>query len=92
MGDKLDTLTVQGFKSIKSLEDFKLHDLNILIGANGSGKSNFIDVFRMLRAMMELSLPKLPSSSLGAFIESQGGIDDLLFNGPKETSIMSLVQ
>ena len=57
MGSKLDTISIEGFKSIQSLKDFKLKNLNILIGGNGAGKSNFIDMFRMLRAMMELSLP-----------------------------------
>ena len=82
----LDKLTIEGFKSIRSLVDFELKNLNILIGANGAGKSNFIDFFRMLRAMMELSLPELGSSSLTAYVRDGGGSDDFLFNGPKTTS------
>lgn len=86
MGSKLDKITIEGFKSIRSLTDFKLEDLNIFIGGNGAGKSNFIDMFRMLRAMMELSLPEFKSSNLSTYIEMGGGIDDFLFNGPKVTS------
>src|SRR6195952_528111 len=50
---KLDKLSIRGFKSIEKLEDFPLGNLNVLIGANGAGKSNFVDFFRVLRAMVE---------------------------------------
>ncbi len=85
MAQALDKLTIKGFKSIQSLEDFKLTNLNVLIGGNGAGKSNFIDFFRMLRAMMELPLPGLASASLKSYIADAGGSDDFLFNGPKIT-------
>ncbi len=39
---ELDYITITGFKSIKSLEKFPLHPINVIIGSNGSGKSNFI--------------------------------------------------
>ena len=45
---RLRQLTVRGFKSIRELEGLKLANLNVLIGANGAGKSNFISLFRML--------------------------------------------
>jgi predicted ATPase len=86
MRDALEKLTIKGFKSIQSLEDFELRPLNVLIGGNGAGKSNFIDFFRLLRAMMELSLPHLQNSSLKTYIADGGGSDDFLFNGPKVTS------
>lgn len=35
---KIDEITVEGYKSIKSLKNFKLNNINILIGANGVGK------------------------------------------------------
>mgnify|MGYP005649922243 FL=1 len=68
MAQALDKLTIKGFKSIQSLEDFELTNLNIFIGGNGAGKSNFIDFFRMLRAMMELPIPELSNASLYAYI------------------------
>ncbi len=85
MAQTLDKLTIKGFKSIQSLDDFELTNLNLLIGGNGAGKSNFIDFFRMLRAMMELPLPGLTNASLHAYIFDSGGSDDFLFNGPKIT-------
>jgi predicted ATPase len=86
MPHALDNLTIKGFKSIQQVEDFELANLNILIGGNGAGKSNFIDFFRMLRAMMELPLPGLASASLQTYIADAGGSDDFLFNGPKITA------
>ncbi|MHB9139345.1 MAG: AAA family ATPase, partial [Victivallaceae bacterium] len=37
----LEKLTITGFKSIKALNDFEIKQINVLIGANGAGKSNF---------------------------------------------------
>ena len=85
MTQPLNKLTIKGFKSIQNLEDFHLANLNVLIGGNGAGKSNFIEFFRMLRAMMELPLPGLASASLKTYIATGGGSDDFLFNGPKRT-------
>ena len=77
MGRSLDKLTIKGFKSIKSLEDFKLKPLNILIGGNGAGKSNFVNFFRMLSAMMK-------EDGLKEFIAGQA--DSFLFGGAKYTA------
>jgi predicted ATPase len=77
MKGALDKLTVKGFKSIRELNEFKLGDLNVIIGANGAGKSNFIQIFRMLMAMTQKNLSK--------FILERGGADNFLFNGPKVT-------
>lgn len=73
----IDQLTLRGFKSIRDLTDFKLEKLNILVGANGAGKSNLVDFFRMLKAMADGALP--------GFVTENGGGDGFLFNGPKET-------
>lgn len=77
MKGALDKLTVKGFKSIRNLNEFKLGDLNVVIGANGAGKSNFVQIFRMLMAMTQKNLSK--------FILERGGADNFLFNGPKVT-------
>ena len=53
MAQALDKLTIKGFKSIRTLEDFELTNLNVLIGGNGAGKSNFIDFFRMIGEFRE---------------------------------------
>lgn len=43
MATPLESMTVHGFKSIENLDEFSLGNLNVLIGANDSGKSNFVD-------------------------------------------------
>jgi predicted ATPase len=73
----LDQITLKGFKSIRELKDFKLEKLNVLVGANGAGKSNLVDFFRMLRAMAD--------GALQSFVTNCGGADGFFFNGPKET-------
>jgi predicted ATPase len=87
---RLDTISVRGFKSIQNLENFPLGDISVLIGGNGAGKSNFIEIFRFLRAMMELPSPGLPSGSLAKYVADGGGSAAFLFNGPKETSQIDL--
>ena len=56
------------FKSFKKL-DVGLGDLNILIGANASGKSNFVDLFRFLR--------DIENSSLNNAMSVHGGFENL---------------
>ncbi len=77
MGTPLDKLTIEGFKSIRSLTDFELKPLNVLVGANGAGKSNLVSFFRLLRAMAD--------QGLEAFVADQGGGDGFFFLGPKYT-------
>lgn len=47
---QLKNIKINGFKSIKTL-DLNLKELNIIIGANGSGKSNFIDFFKFIKSI-----------------------------------------
>ncbi|HET6883271.1 MAG TPA: AAA family ATPase [Pirellulales bacterium] len=77
MARSIDKITLRGFKSIADLEDFRLHKLNVLIGANGAGKSNFVEYFRMLRAMAD--------EAFQAYVLDAGGSDGFLFLGPKVT-------
>ena len=74
----IDRVTVRGFKSIRALEDFELRGLNVLIGANGAGKSNLMGVFRLLSEMER--------NRLQIFVKREGGADALLFGGRRRTS------
>jgi predicted ATPase len=47
MSDAIRKLTIEGFKSIRELKNFELRRMNVLIGANGAGKSNFVGFFRL---------------------------------------------
>jgi AAA15 family ATPase/GTPase len=48
-------IRIENFKSFKKL-DVELKDFNILIGANASGKSNFIHIFEFLRDIVNNGL------------------------------------
>lgn len=75
-------ISISGFKSLRELIDFELGDLNIIIGANGAGKSNLVQVFRLLMAMTRKNLQK--------FILENGGADNFLHNGPKNTRAIKI--
>jgi len=74
-------LTIQGFKSIRNMKELRLDSLNILIGANGVGKSNFVSYFRLLGEMLE--------KRLQVWTAKQGGADRVLTYGIKETKVFS---
>lgn len=78
MAHSLDRLTIRGFKSIRTLEEFQLNNLNVFIGGNGAGKSNLVEFFRLLRSVID--------GNLNDYIRSGGGISHFLFNGLKVTS------
>lgn len=70
---RVSSLSVSGYKSIRELNDFQLNNLNVLIGANGAGKSNFINLFRLLNELYE--------QQLQLYVQKQGGPDALLHFG-----------
>jgi len=74
-------LTIKGFKSIRHLDRLRLSNLNILIGANGVGKSNFVSYFRLLGEMLD--------KRLQVWTAKQGGADRVLTYGVKETPVFS---
>ncbi len=82
----INSLTIKGFKSIKEMKSLKLSSgINILIGSNGAGKSNFVSYFRMLSEMAQ--------GRLQNWVSRQGGADRILSFGLKETmSIESVVK
>jgi predicted ATPase len=75
---RLKRIQIKGFKSIKDC-DLELKPLNVLIGANGAGKSNFISFFKMLDAMNRGEF-ELWSS------QSPGGAAGILYLNPKFTT------
>lgn len=72
---KLNKVSLEGYKSIRQCRDLTVGNLNVLIGANGAGKSNFISFFRLLNAAMR--------GDLRVFVGQQGAAHSLLFKGPK---------
>jgi len=72
----MKSIEINGYKSIRNLK-LDLKPINILIGANGSGKSNFLSFFTLLRNMY--------ARNLQVYVALHGGMDDILFNGRKTT-------
>jgi predicted ATPase len=69
-------VTLSGFKSIKKME-LEFRPVNVLIGANGAGKSNLVSFFSLLH--------ELANERLQQWITGSGGVDSLLHLGPKNT-------
>lgn len=76
----LEHITVKGYKSIRELE-LDLQPLNVLIGANGAGKSNLIGVFELLNQIVR--------SNLQVFV-GVAGVDTLLYFGRKTTEAIDV--
>ncbi len=63
----LRRVKIEGLKSIASAE-LDLRDLNVVIGANGSGKSNLIGVFRLLERVLTKNLQVFVASEPDRFL------------------------
>jgi len=74
--NQISKLVVAGYKSIKDAT-IEFGDINIFIGANGSGKSNLISLFTLLQ--------NIANSRLTHFISSSGGPNTIFHNGTKTT-------
>lgn len=76
----LEEISLIGYKSIRELKNFRLKNgLNVLIGANGSGKTNFIRFFELLGHLMD------PNKGLQNYVSARGRADAFLFRGMKVT-------
>lgn len=79
---QLSSLSISGYKSIRELKEFPLKSLNVLVGANGAGKSNFIGLFKLLNRMY--------NQNLQVYLQKQGGPDALLHFGRKKTKSIAV--
>ncbi|MGL4584375.1 MAG: AAA family ATPase, partial [Flavobacterium sp.] len=73
----LDKVEIKGYKSIKELS-MDIAPINILIGANGSGKSNFLSFFNFLKEIYKQNLQQ--------YVALKGGTDRFLHKGNKVTT------
>ena len=71
----INYIKIEGYKSIRKLE-LELTPINVLIGSNGSGKSNFLSFFKLLRAIF--------NKQLQHFVMEENA-DNLLYFGQKNT-------
>ena len=76
---QIRNITIEGFRSIKSIRDLELRPLNVLIGANGSGKSNLLGAIELMRVAVSIS------DTVNTYTARAGGASRLLHFGPKVT-------
>jgi predicted ATPase len=75
---RLRSLKLKGILSFGAEMELSLRPLNVFVGANGSGKTNLLEVLALLRA---LPLPR----GLAETIRQGGGINHWLWKGPGES-------
>ena len=75
----IEQLIIENYKSIR-YGKIALTPLNVLIGANGAGKSNFISFFELLQALL--------NQRLGSYVLTRGGIDARLYRGRKQSDFI----
>ena len=81
MPNQIESLHVKGFRSLADVEINEMPRAAVLIGANGSGKSNLVRFFEMMNWM-------IGARRLDEFIQRRGGADDQLFGGAKTSPRM----
>lgn len=76
---RLEKVVIKGYKSIgfDNPVTLSLGSVNLLLGANGAGKSNIVSFFKMLNYMM--------SKSFARYVETVGTANSLLHYGSKRT-------
>lgn len=77
----LERIKLKGYATFREL-DLALAPINVLIGANGAGKSNLIALFTMLNQMM--------NEALQLYVARAGGADRILHYGRKTTEQMEV--
>ena len=66
----IQSLSIHHFKSIRRLQRLRLDPINVLIGANGAGKSNFVSFFTFLADVV--------NQRLQTHLEERGGAKRLI--------------
>lgn len=78
--DQLSKIKISGYKSIKTC-DLELRRINVLIGSNGAGKSNFISLFSLLQNVL--------MHNFQVYV-AQSGISSFFYKGRKVTEEISI--
>lgn len=75
---KIESIKIQGFRSLADVELTDLPNAAVLIGPNGSGKSNVLRYLDMVYFILRFR-------DLATFVVQQGGADDQLYRGADAT-------
>lgn len=76
---KIKLLKIKGFKSIQSIELTDISPLMVLAGANGAGKSNFVETLLFLSQVIDSGVSKA--------VDYFGGVKNLIVPGKKSETI-----
>ena len=76
-------LSVKNFKSIKSVSDFRIEDVNILVGVNSSGKSSLTQSLLLLKQTVESDSKEV--IRLNSPYVYADGFSDLVYGKQKQT-------
>jgi predicted ATPase len=71
----IKTLCIQGYRSIQNMR-LKMHDMNVIVGANGSGKSNLYKAIHLIA--------KAANGQLAETLAREGGMPSVLWAGQKK--------
>jgi predicted ATPase len=73
--NRLETISIKGFRRLQNIE-LEMRNLTVMIGANGSGKTSFLDVMSVLAASA--------SGNLQNILQLKGGLNEILTRGKAE--------
>ncbi len=79
---KITRLDVEGFRSLRNVS-WLPGDLNVIIGPNGTGKSNLLRLMELISVSAQ--------GKLGKYIQSLGGMDPIVWDGTA-TSIKFILE
>jgi predicted ATPase len=74
--NKLEHISIKGFRRLQNI-DLEMRNLVVMIGANGSGKTSFLDVFSLLSASA--------NGRLQDTLQLKGGLNEILTRGKAKT-------
>jgi len=76
----IDRINIQNFKSIRDSGDITIRPINVLIGPNGVGKTNFIQFFKLLNSIYKRRLK---------FFTAENGYENrILYFGRKRSKFL----
>ncbi|MEB3338479.1 MAG: AAA family ATPase [Leptolyngbyaceae bacterium] len=70
--DRFERISVRGFRRLRQV-DLEMRNLTVMIGANGAGKTSFLDVLSTLAASA--------NGKLQETLQSKGGLNEILTRG-----------
>ncbi len=70
--NRFENVSIKGFRRLKAVE-IEMRNLTVMIGANGSGKTSFLDVFSILAASA--------NGNLQTTLQQKGGLNEILTRG-----------